>query len=288
MAKIALALGFGILGAFTGGLGWFGFAATAGNALLGFSLGMAAGQILGNVIMPTHLPNQVGPRLSDLTVSGAANGAPIPIGYGVFRFAGQIIWSPGLQEISKTTKQSSKGAPSYKSTTYTYQASLAVAFGESYGTSPSTRFGDVLKIWFDTKVVFDTTGGDVWQASHVYQVGQSITDQNGNLQTITLIQQDARSGLVRPSFASSNNATTQDNNVTWVCTHPAPTTTQYPTPVIYNGTETQLPDPTIQANEGVNRTPAFRGLIYVVWENMPLADFGNRIPNLQALVKFGQ
>jgi hypothetical protein len=48
---------------------------------------------------------------------------------------------------------------------------------------------------------------------------------------------------------------------------------------VYNGTEDQIQDPLIVADKGAGATPAFRGLAYVVFESMPLADFGNRIPN---------
>lgn len=47
----------------------------------------------------------------------------------------------------------------------------------------------------------------------------------------------------------------------------------------YTGSDVQLPDPFIQSCEGVDNTPAYRGLSYVVIEDFPLADFGNRIPN---------
>lgn len=50
----------------------------------------------------------------------------------------------------------------------------------------------------------------------------------------------------------------------------------------YNGTETQDPDPLIQADIGVTLTPAYRGVCYIVFDAMPLADFGNRIPNITA------
>jgi GTA TIM-barrel-like domain/Putative phage tail protein len=53
----------------------------------------------------------------------------------------------------------------------------------------------------------------------------------------------------------------------------------------YRGTETQLPDPLIEAMEGMGNTPAYRGLCYVVIEDFPLADFGNRIPNFTFEVK---
>lgn len=48
---------------------------------------------------------------------------------------------------------------------------------------------------------------------------------------------------------------------------------------MYKGDEEQLPDSFIQAIEGTSNTPAYRGLAYVVLEDFPLADFGNRIPN---------
>lgn len=47
----------------------------------------------------------------------------------------------------------------------------------------------------------------------------------------------------------------------------------------YKGTETQSPDSLIESYEGMGSTPAYRGLCYVVVEDFPLGDFGNRIPN---------
>ncbi len=54
---------------------------------------------------------------------------------------------------------------------------------------------------------------------------------------------------------------------------------------IYKGGEDQLPDTLIQSLEGADRTPAFRGLAYVVFEDFPMADYGNRIPNFTFEVK---
>ena len=48
---------------------------------------------------------------------------------------------------------------------------------------------------------------------------------------------------------------------------------------LYTGTETQLPDPLIESYEGVGSTPGYRGMAYVVIEDFPMADYGNRIPN---------
>jgi hypothetical protein len=55
-------------------------------------------------------------------------------------------------------------------------------------------------------------------------------------------------------------------------------------PIIYPGSSTQEPDPTIQAAEGIDQTPAFRDLCYIVYNNFPLSDFGNRLPNIRGEV----
>lgn len=48
----------------------------------------------------------------------------------------------------------------------------------------------------------------------------------------------------------------------------------------YDGSSDQLADPKIESVEGAGRVPAYRGLAYIVFEDMPLADFGNRIPQI--------
>lgn len=48
---------------------------------------------------------------------------------------------------------------------------------------------------------------------------------------------------------------------------------------IYLGTEDQMPDTFIEGIEGVGNVPAFRGLAYIVFKNLDLSDYGNRLPN---------
>lgn len=48
----------------------------------------------------------------------------------------------------------------------------------------------------------------------------------------------------------------------------------------YPGSEDQLPDSLIEADRGVGNVPAFRGLCYIVFTDIPLTDYGNRIPNI--------
>lgn len=49
---------------------------------------------------------------------------------------------------------------------------------------------------------------------------------------------------------------------------------------VYKGAQSQLPDPKIEAVEGTGRAPAYRGIAYVVIEELQLAAFGNRVPQL--------
>ena len=47
---------------------------------------------------------------------------------------------------------------------------------------------------------------------------------------------------------------------------------------IYTGSETQLPDPKVEAIEGAGLVPAYRGLAYVLFEDLDLTPYGNRVP----------
>lgn len=48
----------------------------------------------------------------------------------------------------------------------------------------------------------------------------------------------------------------------------------------YKGSEDQLPDPIIEAYVGAESAPAYRGTAYVVIEDLELATYGNRVPQL--------
>lgn len=49
----------------------------------------------------------------------------------------------------------------------------------------------------------------------------------------------------------------------------------------YSGSETQMPDPTIEAAVGVGHAPAHRGLCYVVFKNFEITEYGGQTPNMQ-------
>lgn len=49
----------------------------------------------------------------------------------------------------------------------------------------------------------------------------------------------------------------------------------------YSGAEDQMPDPTIEAAKGVGKTPAHRGLCYVMFTNFNITDYNGQTPNFQ-------
>jgi hypothetical protein len=49
---------------------------------------------------------------------------------------------------------------------------------------------------------------------------------------------------------------------------------------LYTGSSSQAPDSLIEAHEGAGNTPAFRDTAYIVFERLPLAVHGNRLPQM--------
>lgn len=50
---------------------------------------------------------------------------------------------------------------------------------------------------------------------------------------------------------------------------------------LYLGSQTQQPDPLIEAEVGAGNAPAYRGYTYIVFDDIPLVDYGNRLPNIE-------
>ncbi|MDZ4789663.1 MAG: glycoside hydrolase/phage tail family protein [Hyphomicrobiales bacterium] len=49
---------------------------------------------------------------------------------------------------------------------------------------------------------------------------------------------------------------------------------------VHRGDDAQLPDSLVEAKQGAGNAPAYRGVAYIVFERMPLKQFGNRLPQL--------
>ena len=209
MAALVLGLAGSAIGgsaAVTGALGI--------SAAMGASVGWAIGSMLGGMIGPKQKIE--GPRLQDGKVQASTHGQVIPIIYGSYRTAGNIIDFSGMREHAK--KERSKKAKTVM-TTYSYECDVAV--GICAGT-----IGGVRRIWANNELI--------------YSVAEDAT--------LATIQ-------------ASNNAA---GNIK-----------------IYTGSETQLPDPTLEALHGAGNVPAYRGLAYIVISRIWVEKYGNRLPNFE-------
>jgi len=268
----------------------------------------------------THQP-KLRPPVADLQISSAIDGAPISFGWSRVRIAGNLLWTPGLFSI-KAGVPGGGGGSNFGggATQFLFFANCAYEFCE--GPATFTRlWGDSKLIYDSTPGTSEFPPADfpAWTATALYNIGD-IVSYNG--QTYTSEQQsmnifpgqtaDETGGIlywqVLGSYAPWDiNQTYNPGDVVisggvlyvniQTTTPPAHTvgndhywqllTGYYGNFTFYPGTQTQNPDPMIQANEGVANTPAFRGLAYVAIEQFRLANFGNRLPNLRAELVIG-
>lgn len=100
------------------------------------SWGFAIGSFIGNALFPPKSPDQhnEGPRYADLKIIASEYGRAIPIIYGSYPLAGNIIWSSEVREVATTSSQEvggkGGGGQTVTNTTYAYYADFAVLLGE--------------------------------------------------------------------------------------------------------------------------------------------------------------
>jgi hypothetical protein len=212
---------------------------------IGHALGGQVGAFIGTTVMSWILPPDPivveGPKLEDLRLMRAGVGKPIPLVFGQARIAGTIIAANSLREV-REEQTSGKGAtPKQKNITYKYFGTFAVALCE----------GPILgirRVWADGDLVVDASGDGplVTETAETYTGGLLMGDMSSL-------------AVENPSLSSS------------VVAHMR----------VYPGDEGQLPDPTLETFLGAGNVPAHRGVAYVVFDDLPLDKWGNRVPNLE-------
>lgn len=114
------------------------------------TVGAIAGQAIDRwAIASLRPPLQAGPRLRELQIMSAAEGAPMAAVFGRARVAGQMIWAARFRE-KKVERQAGGGKGGPKITEYRYSLSFAVALCEG----PIDGLG---RVWADGKPM-DLTG----------------------------------------------------------------------------------------------------------------------------------
>lgn len=217
----------------------------AGSAIGGSAFGLVgavggriAGAIGGSLIdralfgsgADTKTRNIDGPRLTDLDVMAATEGAPVPRVYGRARLSGQVIWATRLEEVVSTRSETSGGGT----------ASGGGGKGDIFSGDAGTGGGGG-----STPATVTTT------TTYAYYANFAVGLCDGVIARVGRVWADGK-----PLDTAAINFR------------------------VYRGDETQEPDGLIVAKEGAGNAPAYRGFAYVVFEHLPLAEFGNRIPQL--------
>lgn len=143
------------------------------GSYFGGPIGGMAGAFIGGLIDNALMPKQKGPQLTDLQVTGASYGQPIPLVYGATRVAGTVIQS---SDLVKHTSGGKGGGGGGQQTTYTATFAVSIAAG------PITS---VWRIWADGHVIYDARPAAIVGATgiKVYNTGgysQYMTFYLGN------------------------------------------------------------------------------------------------------------
>lgn len=227
------------------------------GAVIGFYIGgpMGAlrgayfGYMAGAIIDPTDLPTARGPRLDDLKAQTSTVGAPIPLAFGTYGVAGNIIWAADLKETKHKDNVGGKGAPNQTQITYTYSQSFAVGLAESV-LPGGVAFQGIRRIWANGQLIYTRKRPhqDVVDAAHTRANGGALGE--------------ALAAMLEELMRNLAGSDALEQIMT-----------------VYDGTQTAA-DPVIESYEGVGNVPAFMDLGYVVFEDFQLADYGNRAPEL--------
>ncbi len=119
-------------------------------------------------------------------------------------------------------------------------------FGNFAVAIADNEIARVNRIWADGKILWDTEADQA-----------------------TIVPQDAIASL-----SSNPTVMAVDKNRTLTAAGRAKSLT------FYLGTEDQLPDPTMVRFKGASHVPAYRGVAYIVFEQLNLKDFGLRVPTI--------
>ena len=213
-------------------------------AAIGINLAIGLGaSFLLSLFEPTQKIE--GPKISDLSAPRSSYGSGIPIIWGRARVGGNLIWAVNLKEVvSRRRRRRGKGfGPKVQETTYSYFANFAVMICQG----PIVR---VNRVWLNGKLTYAYGGNGNDFFNSYARVYTGTSGQNPD-----------------PIFENTK-------------------------PVVHNDYGLS-DDPgaraaeiaTIENTYGVNITneqPGYRRRAYIVFENLPLADYNNAIPAVSA------
>lgn len=217
-----------------------GLGAAVGSQLGSAAIGWAVGSVVGSILFPPDMPDQEGPRISDLQIQTSEEGRSIPFVQGRMRLAGNVIWGLPLREVKE--EEEVGGGPSGGGgatvTSYSYFGTFAV--GLCAGPA------NVRKIWADKELIYDITAPEEEESDEEDEFTldddfQKMISDAANVELMDML-------------------------------------------TVLDGSEDQNPDPTMELD---GPQPGHRGMVVVVFDDIPLDRFGNRIPNVEVEVVVG-
>jgi len=247
MAVLGVAAG----GALIGGLGAyaaFGASAVMTGIALGWSIGAMVGKKMFGPDEPDTDQSDTG-RLDSLVVQSSAYGVFLPILYGTARIAGNVIWADEMKEYEQEEETGGGGKGSM--------------FGGG-GGGGGTETTYIYTVSFAVSICEGVIAG----VRRIWLDGDLLTDRGKDEMDITRDMDQFQGAL-------------------WGARHFLDETISEFGIRVYNGTENQEPDPLIESIEGEGNVPGYRGTAYIVFENMKLTKYGNRIPNVEVEVASG-
>lgn len=189
-----------------------------------------------------------GPRLESFHVTGSEAGAPMARVYGSYRLPGEIIWFGRIREKKKTKKKGGiAGFGGTKVTTYTYFATLAIGICEG----PDVCLKRI------------RINGKVW-----WEDGSSVTPEYTELLRRVFVDGiDSLSDAERDEY----------NETTTLLAQSAGRSDYFQ---FYSGAPDQSVDPTIASYLG-DQAPAYRDTSHVVFNELPITEWGGVLPAIE-------
>jgi hypothetical protein len=218
---------------------------TIGGGILGGPVGALIGSLIAGVLFAPRLPGQEGPRADDLVITSSTAGKRIPYLAGRYITDGNIIWGLDIEEVATTRRV---GRTLFSSGTRVTEFSYFATFAVSLCEGP---IDGLVRVWAYAKPIYDNRPSDDVEENLLNAYPEIEFGAFGPTQVISEIQ-------------------TQNQAFESITT-------------VYLGTDDQEPDPLMEQIEGAGNVPAYRGQAYVVFNRLPLDQFGfgARIPQLR-------
>lgn len=254
---------------------------------LGASIGASIGGELGKALFPVNVGE--GPRINEAKLNTSTYGTPIPVAYGPLnRLAGNIIWKSALR-TEEDEVEVSKGNE-VTEITQTIDVAIMICEGEQ---------ANIDEVWANGELLWssDYFQEDVDQAQAEYDAadtnatlleaeaascGLSSDPDCSLLYSIAAAaraQADAAYARLTAAQAAQTEYETGTSPWTFTSSLALGATFRF-----YPGTFTQPVDPTIEAARGAGNAPAYRGVCYVMIENLNVTAF-NGFPNFEFQVR---